>query len=70
MSDLEVLLIGASGAWGVPLVEEFVAQKASFARVAILARSEEHVSKFESAKKAGIDVVVGSFLDANSYKGE
>lgn len=69
MSDLKVLLVGASGAWGVPLVEEFIAQNASFGRIAILARSEEHVVQFEDAKKRGIDVVVGSFLDAKSYEG-
>lgn len=69
MSSLNILLIGASGAWGVPLVEEFIAQKSSFGRIAILARSSEHASKFDKAKKAGIEVVVGSFLEAKSYEG-
>jgi len=69
MSDLRVLLIGASGAWGKPLLDEFIKQKSSFARLAILARSKEHEAKFAYAKDAGIDVVVGSFLVAKSYEG-
>lgn len=69
MSTLSVLLVGASGAWGQPLVNEFVKQKHEFRRVAILARSESYVSKFDSVKSEGIDIVVGSFLDAKSYEG-
>lgn len=69
MSKPRVLLVGASGAWGQPLVNEFIKQKHDFKRIAILARSESQVSKFASAQSAGIDVVVGSTLDAKSYEG-
>ena len=57
MSTLNVLLIGAGGAWGTPLVDEFIKQKYSFQRIAILARDEKHGEKFAKAKESGIDVV-------------
>ncbi|KZF25654.1 NAD(P)-binding protein [Xylona heveae TC161] len=63
-----VLLIGASGSLGVPLVEEFIRQKSKFERIAILA-DPSRAKKFEDVQKRGIDVVTGSFLDPNSYKG-
>ena len=70
MSNLSVLLVGASGAWGAPLVEEFIKQKSAFKRVAILARDSTNTQKFNHAKEQGIDVTVGSLLDAASYKGK
>lgn len=70
MSDLSVLLIGAGGAWGTPLVEEFIEQSLSFKRIAILARDDKHAQKFSKAKERGIDIVSGSFLDASSYEGQ
>jgi hypothetical protein len=63
-----VLLIGAGGAFGVPLVEEFIRQKSKFARIGALA-SPEKVGKFEHLKEHGIEVIVGSFLDKNVYDG-
>ena len=70
MSKLSVLLIGAGGAFGAPLLEEFIKQKDSFKRVAILARDENHASKFSHAKERGIAVSLGPLLDAASYSGE
>ena len=69
MSNLSVLLIGAGGAWGTPLVEEFIKQKDSFKRVAILARDSAHGEKFNHAKERGIEVVAGGLLDSSSYQG-
>lgn len=68
MAQPSVLLIGASGNFGTPLVQEFLKQKSKFHRIAILA--EQHrVQKFAQAQKDGIEIVVGSFLDVNSYRG-
>ncbi|KAJ7679335.1 hypothetical protein DFH06DRAFT_1278927 [Mycena polygramma] len=63
-----VLLIGASGSIGAPLVKEFQKQRARFSRVAILA-DPARAHKFAEVQKNGIDVVVGSFLDFKSYEG-
>jgi uncharacterized protein YbjT (DUF2867 family) len=63
-----VLIIGAGGAFGRPLVEEFIKQKSHFSRVGILADPAK-VSKFSDAAAQGIDVVAGSFLDPKSYEG-
>ena len=70
MPSVSVLLVGASGGFGQPLLEEFIRQKASFKRIAILAADEEKATKFADARKAGIEAVVGSFLEATSYAGE
>ncbi|KAJ6517979.1 hypothetical protein C8R47DRAFT_960115 [Mycena vitilis] len=63
-----VLLIGASGSLGAPLVKEFQKQRARFARVAILADPAK-AHKFAEVQENGIDLVVGSFLDSKSYQG-
>ncbi|KAJ7246458.1 hypothetical protein C8J57DRAFT_1190448 [Mycena rebaudengoi] len=63
-----VLLIGASGTVGRPLVQEFLKNKTRFARISVLSDPAK-VDRFADAQKAGIDLVVGSFLEANSYKG-
>jgi len=63
-----VLLIGASGSIGVPVVEQLIAHKSSFGRIGILA-DPARASKFDYVKKNGIEVVLGSYLDANCYKG-
>jgi hypothetical protein len=54
ISAVSVLLIGASGAFGQPLLHEFIRQKSAFKRIAILAAN---------ARKDGIEVIVGSFLE-------
>ncbi|KAJ7340631.1 hypothetical protein DFH08DRAFT_783107 [Mycena albidolilacea] len=63
-----VLLIGASGALGRPLVEEFQKQRARFNRVAILA-DPARAHKFSEVQKNGIEVISGSFLDFKVYQG-
>ncbi|KAJ7160643.1 hypothetical protein C8R43DRAFT_1086806 [Mycena crocata] len=63
-----VLIIGASGTVGRPLVQEFLRSKTRFRRVAVLADPAK-ISRFDDVKKDGVEVVVGSFLEASSYKG-
>ncbi|KAF8195205.1 hypothetical protein K438DRAFT_1906563 [Mycena galopus ATCC 62051] len=63
-----VLLIGASGALGRPLVEEFQRQRARFNRVAVLSDPAK-VHKFEEVKNNGIEVISGSFLNFECYQG-
>lgn len=64
-----VLVIGAGGAFGRPLMEEFIKQKASFSRVAILSDPAK-VSKFSDFTARGIEVISGSYLDPKSYEGK
>lgn len=64
-----VLIIGAGGAFGRPLVEEFIKQKSHFSRVGILADPAK-VSKFSDAAAQGIEIVPGSFLDPKAYEGK
>jgi hypothetical protein len=63
-----VLLIGAGGAFGVPLTQVFAGQRSKFTRVAVLSAPEK-AGKFAHLQSQGIEVVIGSFLDENSYKG-
>jgi hypothetical protein len=63
-----VLLIGASGAFGRPLVEEFIAQLTKFDKVGILADPSK-VSKFADVASRGILIVPGSFVDPKAYAG-
>jgi len=63
-----VLIIGASGALGVPLIAEFQKQKSRFGRIAILS-DPARANKFAGVQKDGIEVVQGSFLDFKCYQG-
>ncbi|KAJ6540867.1 hypothetical protein DFH09DRAFT_991354 [Mycena vulgaris] len=63
-----VLIIGASGIVGRPLVQEFLKNKSKFGRIAILADPAK-VSRFAEVQAQGVEVVVGSFLEATSYTG-
>lgn len=65
MSKISVLLIGASGSLGAPLLEELKRQKASFARVAILT-APDRASKFDGA---GVEVITKSSYDSTTYLG-
>lgn len=68
MTSPSVLVVGASGAFGQPLVEEFLRQKSKFNKIGVLARpGTEH--KYPDAQAKGLTVIVGSMLDVNSYKG-
>ncbi|KAJ7057957.1 hypothetical protein C8F01DRAFT_302598 [Mycena amicta] len=68
MAPPAVLLIGAGGALGRPLVAEFQRQRARFGRVAILSDPSK-VHKFSEDEKNGIEVISGSFLDFKCYQG-
>ncbi|KAL7920307.1 NAD(P)-binding protein [Trichoderma austrokoningii] len=63
-----VLVIGAGGAFGRPLIEEFIKQKSLFSRVGVLSDPAK-VSKFSDFAAQGIDIISGSFLDPKSYEG-
>ncbi|RFU81047.1 isoflavone reductase family [Trichoderma arundinaceum] len=63
-----VLILGAGGAFGRPLMEEFIRQKSHFSRVGILADPAK-APKFSDLAARGIDIVSGSFLDPKSYQG-
>ncbi|KIW31733.1 uncharacterized protein PV07_03331 [Cladophialophora immunda] len=65
MADVSILLIGASGALGKPLLDELIRQRHQFKRIAVLA-TPDRASKFSNS---GVEVVVGSFFDAKSYQG-
>jgi hypothetical protein len=56
-----VLLIGAGGAFGIPVTQEFIRQKSKFSRTAILSAPEK-VGKFAHLNGQSIEVVAGSFL--------
>ncbi|KAH8900850.1 NAD(P)-binding protein [Thozetella sp. PMI_491] len=63
-----VLLIGASGAFGRPLVQEFITHLSKFDKVGILA-DPSRVSKFSDVATSGIVIVPGSFVDPAAYAG-
>jgi uncharacterized protein YbjT (DUF2867 family) len=63
-----ILLIGASGLLGKPVVEELLAQKERFDRIGILA-DPSRKGKFASYESQGVDLVVGSYLDSRLYSG-
>ncbi|KAJ7140764.1 hypothetical protein C8R44DRAFT_827641 [Mycena epipterygia] len=63
-----VLIIGASGFVGRPLLQEFLKNKSKFTRIAVLADPAK-ISRFVEMQSEGVEVVVGSYLDAQSYKG-
>jgi uncharacterized protein YbjT (DUF2867 family) len=63
-----VLLIGASGAFGRPLVQEFITELSKFDKVGILTDPSK-ASKFADVASRGIKIVLGSFTDPKSYAG-
>ena len=67
--SVSVLLIGAGGVLGQPLLQELIRQKGAFKTVGILAASNERAERFEWVRDKGVKIVVGSFLDAKSYEG-
>jgi hypothetical protein len=67
--SISILIIGAGGAFGQPLLQESIRQKESFKIIAILAANKQKAEKFAWAEGEGIKIVVGSFLDPNSYSG-
>lgn len=69
MYSISVLLIGAGGAFGQPLLQEFIRQRCSFKRIAVLAANEEKATKLAATREDGVEVVMGSFREAPSYAG-
>lgn len=67
--DVSVLIIGAGGTFGKPLVEEFIRQKFSFLTIGILASSASRAESFKNASDQGVKIVFGSFLAPESYAG-
>jgi len=63
-----VLLIGAGGAFGNPLLDEFMKQKHNFSKIGILSDPAK-VGKFDKFRDVGVEVVKGSYLDAKAYTG-
>lgn len=66
MPGMSVLLIGASGALGKPLLDELLRQKRHFSRLAILTASDR-ASKFDGT---GVDIITTSFYDSKTYQGQ
>ncbi|KAJ6523988.1 hypothetical protein B0H19DRAFT_972382 [Mycena capillaripes] len=64
-----VIVVGASGSVGRPLMAEFLAQKSKFGRVAVLSDPAK-VSRFAEIQGQGIEVVAGSLLEAKCYEGD
>ncbi|KAJ7231155.1 hypothetical protein B0H12DRAFT_1029621 [Mycena haematopus] len=62
-----VIVIGASGSVGRPLMAEFLAQRSKFGRLAVLSDPSK-IGRFKELDTS-IEVVAGSFLDAKSYEG-
>jgi FlaA1/EpsC-like NDP-sugar epimerase len=67
--SISVLIIGAGGAFGQPLLQEFIRQKSSFKHIAVLATSEKRAADFAWIEATGLKIVVGSFLESKSYQG-
>ncbi|KAJ7887126.1 hypothetical protein B0H14DRAFT_3082129 [Mycena olivaceomarginata] len=63
-----VIVVGASGSVGRPLMAEFLAQISKFGRVAVLSDPAK-VARFAEIQGHGIEIVAGSFLDGKSYEG-
>jgi len=63
-----VLLLGASGALGAPVAEEFARNLSSFSNVGILT-SPDRATKFEHLKPLGIQIILGSLFEPSIYTG-
>jgi hypothetical protein len=63
-----VLLLGASGALGQPVTEEFARNLSSFTKIGILT-SSDRASKFSHLKPLGIEIILGSLFEPSSYAG-
>lgn len=61
-----ILIIGAGGSFGQPLVQEFIKHLPKFDKVGILSDPSK-VSKFEAVAAQGIQIVSGSFVDPKAY---
>ncbi|KAL7941168.1 hypothetical protein V8C42DRAFT_355675 [Trichoderma barbatum] len=68
MSKPSVIVIGASGSVGRPLIDEFLSKAYQFSKIGILS-SPSSAHKFDNERFRGVDVVVGSFADPACYSG-
>lgn len=68
--SISVLIVGAGGAFGQPLLEEFIRQRSSFNTIAVLASNKQKRKDFAGLETQGIKIISGSFLDSNSYIGK
>ncbi|KAH8800477.1 hypothetical protein F5884DRAFT_714366 [Xylogone sp. PMI_703] len=68
MASQSILLVGAGGYLGRQVAKQFVIQKSKFSRVAILTDPSK-IGKYAEEAKSGIEVVGGSFLEPESFKG-
>ncbi|KAF2494836.1 NAD(P)-binding protein [Lophium mytilinum] len=68
MASPSVLLIGASGWLGVHVSNEFLHNRSSFTRLAILT-TESKRHKFTDMETKGFELIIGSYTDASSFKG-
>lgn len=67
--SISILLFGAGGTFGNPLLLELIGQKSSFAKIGILASSPSRAEAFTWAQESGVKIITGSYLDARSYEG-
>ena len=67
--SISVLIVGAGGAFGQPLLQEFIRQKSAFSSIAVLAATDTKAVNYAWAKEIGVKIVVGSFLQSKSYEG-
>ncbi|CAK5274549.1 unnamed protein product, partial [Mycena citricolor] len=63
-----VLIVGASGALGQPLTQEFIKQRDRIGRLAILSDPAK-AHRVEAARAAGVEIVLGSLIDPKCYQG-
>jgi uncharacterized protein YbjT (DUF2867 family) len=61
-----VLVIGGSGFMGKATVEELLSKSDKFAKIGVLS-DPSRVAKFDGLKSRGVEVVVGSYLEAKNY---
>lgn len=63
-----VIVVGASGNFGPSIVQALISHKSSFNRIAILSAPEKK-DKYTKYESRGVEIVVGSYTDSDSYKG-
>ena len=63
-----VIVVGASGNFSPAIVQALLAHKSDFDGIAILAVPGKK-DKFAKDKAQGMEIMLGSFIDPNSFKG-
>jgi len=62
-------MIGAGGALGQPLLQEFIRRKSDFKSIAVLAATPQRAKDFASLENQGVKIIVGSYLVPESFTG-